>query len=69
MAEYQEAREVVLRQVKPLAPPFHRHIARAKLLGRSWVQGDRVVVFRVERTEPPGRVLVTEKSLIRFVDG
>jgi len=68
VAELQEAREVVLRQVKPLAPPFHRHIARAKLLGRAWDKGDRVVVFEVERTVPQGRVLVTAQSLIRFID-
>ena len=28
MPEFPDGREVVLRKIRPMAPPFHRHIAR-----------------------------------------
>ena len=49
-----DIREVRLRKVKPMAPPFHRHIARAKLTGRTCRVGDRVVVFEIVETDPAG---------------
>ena len=66
MAEAAPAREVVLRLTKPLAPLFHRHIAKAKLMGRTCRTGDRVVVYEVSDTDPQGLVQVTEKTLLRF---
>jgi hypothetical protein len=60
------AREVVLRLTKPLAPPFHRHIAKSKLMGKTCRAGDRVVVYEVTSTEPPGEVLVDGQTLLRF---
>ena len=66
MPEYPLAREITLRLVKPLAPPFHRHIARSKLVGKPCRKGDRVVVYEVVETRPEGPVLVTEQSLLRF---
>ena len=61
-----DAREVRLRKVRPLAPPFHRHIARSKLVGRTCRTGDRVVVYEVAATDPPGEVRVTETTVLHF---
>jgi len=66
MAELPEAREVTLRKFRPLAPPFHRHIARAKLVGAKCRTGDRVVVYDVTATRPEGDVLVTEHTSLVF---
>ena len=66
MSELPEAREVTLRKAKPLAPPFHRHIVKAKLTGGTCKVGDRVVVYDVVATEPGGLVRVTESTLLRF---
>jgi hypothetical protein len=66
MAEVPEAREVTLRRLKPLAPPFHQHIARAKLRGRTCRVGDRVVVYEIVATEPDGEVRVTDATRLIF---
>lgn len=66
MTEFPVAREIMLSKVKPLAPPFHRHIAKAALLGKPWQAGDRVVVYEIVATRPAGKVLVTEQTLLRF---
>ena len=68
MPDIAKAREIRLRNLKPLAPPFHRHIAKSKLVGRPWKTGDRVVVYEVMSTDPAGKVEVTEETIIRFVD-
>ncbi|MBM4033319.1 MAG: hypothetical protein FJ291_16270 [Planctomycetes bacterium] len=67
MAESPDAREVTLRNTRPLAPPFHRHIARGKLIGQECRVGDRVVVYEVTATVPEGSVRVTESTVLRFV--
>jgi hypothetical protein len=66
MAEPPEAREVTLKKLRPLAPPFHRHIARAKMLGRPCRVGDRIVVYEVVRTVPEGMVQVTDSTALHF---
>ncbi len=66
MLELPEAREVILRKTNPIAPPFHRHIARGQLVGKSCQVGDRVVIYEIEATVPGGRVMVTKNSLLRF---
>ena len=66
MAEIPEARAVTLRKLRPLAPPFHRHIARAKLAGCPCRVGDRVVVYEVTATDPPGEVQVTARTVLQF---
>ncbi|HPD17428.1 MAG TPA: hypothetical protein PLE19_21020 [Planctomycetota bacterium] len=66
MSEPPEAQEVVLRKLRPLAPPFHRHIARSKLLGQTCRVGDRVVVYEVVATVPGGDVRVTPETILRF---
>jgi len=66
MAEISSARELILRKFNRMAPPFHRHIVRSRLLGKTCQVGDRFVVFEVVRTVPEGRVLVTEQTVFRF---
>lgn len=61
-----DARAVTLRNSRPLAPPFHRHIAKAKLLDRTCSVGDRVVVYDVVATEPDGVVRVTRATQLQF---
>ena len=66
MSEWPRAEEIVLCKFKPMAPPFHQHIARAKLKGNVWQTGDRVVVYEIAETVPEGRVLAAEDTIIRF---
>ena len=66
MNEIPAAQEITLRELNPLAPFFHRHIARGKLVGKSCQVGDRVVVFEIADTVPKGRVWVTKHTLFRF---
>ena len=68
MPEQSCAREIVLRKLNLLAPPFHRHIVRAKLLGTTCRTGDHMVVYEIVRTDPDGEVAVTRETLIRFED-
>ncbi len=66
MSDVPKAREVILRKLRPLAPPFHEHIARSRLRGEVCRVGDRVVVYEITRTVPEGAVAVTGDTLIRF---
>lgn len=61
-----EAETVVLRKRKALAPGFHRHIARSRLLGTTVHEGDRVLVYDVIETLPGGPVRVTERTRLEF---
>jgi len=64
--EIPEAEQVTLRKVRATAPPFHRHIARSKLLGKAWRVGDRVVVYEIVQVLPEGPVQVTEQTRLVF---
>ena len=66
MNEPLEALEVTLRKLHALAPPFHRHIARGRMIGGVVQPGDRIVVYEVLTTAPPGPVRVTESTVLRF---
>lgn len=66
MSQLPEARDVTLRKLKPLAPNFHRHIARGKLLGKSCRVGDRVVVYEITATQPGGQVQVSPSTVLHF---
>ena len=66
MNAFSRAFQITLRKRRPLAPPFHQHIARSKLLGKPWRTGDRVVVYEIVETVPEGRVLVTDETILRF---
>jgi len=65
-ADVPEAREVALRKTSPLAPPFHRHIVRGRLVGKTCKIGDRLAAHEVVRTEPPGEVRVTKATELSF---
>ena len=52
--------------MKSLAPPFHRHIVRGKLMGKTCQAGDVVVVYEVVETRPEGKVEVTEETIFHF---
>ncbi len=67
MAEPHEAKEVELRKVRPLAPSFHQHIARRRLMGSVCRVGQRVIVYEVARTDPSGVVCVTDNTILHFV--
>ncbi len=60
------AESVTLRNRKPLAPPFHRHIARSRLMDHICQVGDRVVVYDVVATRPQGPVRVTAATQLEF---
>jgi hypothetical protein len=66
MSEIAEALSITLRNSKPLAPPFHRHIAKARLMDRTCRVGDRVVIYDVVATEPDGEVRVTRATHLQF---
>ena len=68
MNELPKALEIHLRKLKPLAPPFHQHIAKSKLLGNPCQIGDKIVVYEVTNTVPGGRVIVTQETVIHFED-
>jgi nucleotide-binding universal stress UspA family protein len=62
-----DAEAVVLRKRKALAPGFHRHIARSRLLGTTVQRGDRVLVYDIAETLPDGGpVRVTERTRLDF---
>jgi len=61
-----EAQVVVLRKVKRLAPDFHRHILKGKIVGQELKKGQRILVYEVVETVPSGLVRVTEKTQLEF---
>lgn len=66
MAVAPEARLIILKKVKPLAPDFHRHIIKGQLPGKTVCVGERYLVYQVQETVPAGPVLVTERTEFEF---
>ena len=66
MSEFPEASELVLKKRNPMAPPFHQHIARSKLVGSVCKAGDHVVIYDIVSTDPDGTVMVTAETVLRF---
>ncbi len=66
VADAPEAQMVSFRKIKRLAPDFHRHILRSKLIGQTVRTGERILVYEVLETDPPGLVRVTEKTRLEF---
>ena len=66
MNDAADAELIVLRSRKPLAPPFHRHIAKSKLMEQTCRVGDRIVIYDVVATEPQGLVRVTRATHFQF---
>ena len=61
-----EAISITLRSRKPLAPSFHRHIAKSKLMNRTCQIGEQVIIYEIIKTEPKGPVLVTNVTHFEF---
>lgn len=61
-----EANSITLRNRKALAPPFHRHIARGKLMDKTCKVGDSVIIYDIVATEPDGEVRVTRATYFQF---
>jgi hypothetical protein len=66
MSQVCDAESVTLRNRKPLAPLFHRHIAKSKLMDRTCRIGDTVVVYDIVATQPDGVVRVTRATRFHF---
>ncbi len=66
MSDIPDANSVTLRSRKPLAPPFHRHIAKGRLVGQTCRTGDRVVIYDIVATDPEGEVRVTATTHLQF---
>ncbi len=62
-----EAEMVTLKKAKRLAPAFHEHIVRARIVGNQVQAGSRFMVFDVVRTQPEGKVTVTERTRLEFI--
>jgi hypothetical protein len=61
-----DANSITLRNRKPLAPPFHRHIAKSKLVNKTCKVGDNVLIYDIVATEPEGEVRVTRATRFQF---
>ncbi|KPK37104.1 MAG: hypothetical protein AMJ65_15410 [Phycisphaerae bacterium SG8_4] len=66
MSAAAEAESITLRNRKPLAPPFHRHIAKSRLMDKTCRVGQSVIIYDVIATEPAGEVRVTRKTRFQF---
>ena len=60
------AKEINLKKTKALAPPFHHHMSRRKLLNEKWQKGDKVIIYEIVNTVPEGQVFVTQDTIIHF---
>ena len=58
MSDIPQAQSVVLRNRRPLAPAFHRHIAKSRLMDQTCRAGDKILIYEIVSTEPPGTVRV-----------
>ncbi len=61
-----EANSITLRNRKPLAPPFHRHIVKSKLMDKTCRAGESVIIYDIIATEPDGEVRVTRATHFQF---
>ena len=66
MSVIPEADSITLRSRKPFAPPFHRHIAKGKLMDKTCQAGESVIIYDIIATEPAGEVRVTRTTLFQF---
>ena len=66
MSTAAEAESITLRNRKPLAPLFHRHIAKSRLMDKTCRVGQSVIIYDVIATEPAGEVRVTRKTRFQF---
>jgi nucleotide-binding universal stress UspA family protein len=61
-----DANRVVLKKLNRFAPDFHRHILKSRIMGQTIQKGDRILIYEVEETHPPGTVRVTDRTSLEF---
>lgn len=66
MNQVSYAESITLRNRKPLAPPFHRHIVKSKLMDKTCRVGDSILIYDVIATKPDGVVRVTRATRFHF---
>lgn len=66
MSDIRPAESVTLRNRKPLAPPFHKHITKSKLMNQTCRVGDTVLIYEIVATEPTGDVHVNQATQFLF---
>ncbi len=66
-SENVEAQLIVLKKAKRLAPSFHEHIVRSKIIGAELQAGDRFLVYDIMETKPTGKVRATPSTRLEFV--
>lgn len=60
------AQSVTLKNRKPLAPPFHQHIAKSKMMDKTFQIGDTVLIYDIVATEPDGVVHINRATQFLF---
>ena len=66
MSAVPAADSITLCNRKPLAPPFHRHIAKGKLMDKTCRAGESVIIYDIVATEPDCEVRVTRATRFQF---
>lgn len=66
MPRKRSARVVILKQTQSRLPEFNRCAARLMARGQIVNSGDLLISYRVDSTEPPGPVLVTDHTEFVF---
>jgi hypothetical protein len=61
-----DAQVVVFTKIKRFAPDFHRHILKGKIMNQVVRSGEKILVYEVTETVPPGTVRVTQASHFEF---
>ncbi len=61
-----DADSITLHNRKPLAPPFHRHIVKGKLMDKTCRTGESVIIYDIVATEPDCEVRVTRATRFQF---
>jgi hypothetical protein len=61
-----DADSITLRNRKPLAPSFHRHIVKGKLMDKTCRAGESVIIYDIVATEPDCEVRVTRATRFQF---
>ena len=66
MNDAHPAESITLRNRKPLAPPFHQHIAKSKMMDKTFQVGDQVLIYDIVATEPDGVVQINSTTQFQF---
>ncbi|MHC5185367.1 MAG: hypothetical protein ACYSPI_14025 [Planctomycetota bacterium] len=55
-----------MNDARPLAPPFHQHIAKSKMMDKTFQVGDQVLIYDIVATEPDGAVQINCVTQFQF---